>query len=90
MIKSNYDLKIGDWVRVARRSHHFNPHINNVGYKGVIVDMHETAVQIQCTTGGMGAVDIDVVEPYEPTMEDRATYIGWFGDWPEGTEKICE
>lgn len=73
------NLKIGDWVKVVRPSVKFNPHIRTLGYKGRIEDMHETAVQIQCTTGGMGAVDIDCVELYEPTVDDQNAYSQWWG-----------
>ena len=70
-------FKRGDWVKVIKRSKHFNPHINNVGYVGIIDDLHEKAVQIECTNGGMGAVDIDCVEHYEPSLEDKASMGRW-------------
>lgn len=68
-------MKVGDWVKVVKRSKKYNTHINNLGYVGQIDMIDDDAVQITCINGGAGAVDIDcLVVIDKPTFEEIKKY----------------
>jgi hypothetical protein len=71
-------MKEGDWVKVVRQSTKCNAHIQNVGYVGTIDEMNDFAVLMKCSNGGWGAVDLDCVEPYKPSLKDKVNYESWW------------
>ena len=71
------NFKRGDWVKVTRRSEKYNPHINNVGNVGRIDELSDEAAQICTSCGGVGAVDIGAIVPYEPTLDDQTKFNSW-------------
>lgn len=72
-------LKVDDWVVILAESKKYNPHIQNVGMIGQIVELWEDGVQLECLSGGMGAVDRNVVAAIpEPNEKIKTAQERWF------------
>ena len=70
-------MKEGDWVKIIKQSTRYNIHIYNVGYVGKIDELGEDVAQIKCSDGGFGAVDLECLAPYVPSLRDKANYRSW-------------
>lgn len=72
-------LKVDDLVVILAKSKKYNPHIYNVGMIGQIVELWEDGVQLECISGGTGAVDRNVVAPIpEPNESIKKAQIRWY------------